>query len=250
MEQIRKETYGPDIGQNSWLTADEYDHFISLLNLNSGSSVLEVSSGSGGPARYLAAKVNCQVTGIDLDESGIVEAKNSAAKANQNHQLTFKTADANSTLPFGDNSFDAITCIDSMNHFTNRQSVFKEWHRVLKPAHMAIFTDPVVITGAVTNDELATRSSIGIFLFVPPGVNEEMIKNAGFNLIKKEDVTENEAKVSGNWQKSRERHKEALIKIEGEERFLGLQKFFSSVHKLTSEKRLSRIVYLVEKPNI
>jgi hypothetical protein len=39
-----------------------------------------------------------------------------------------------------------------------------------------------------------------------------------------------------------------LLQIEGEERFEGLQKFFAAVHLLTSERRLSRIVYLVEKP--
>jgi len=39
-----------------------------------------------------------------------------------------------------------------------------------------------------------------------------------------------------------------LIKIEGEERFEGLQQFFATVQSLTSERRLSRIVYLVEKP--
>jgi len=38
-----------------------------------------------------------------------------------------------------------------------------------------------------------------------------------------------------------------LIKIEGEEHFEGLQPFFLTVHHLTSEGRLSRIVYLVEK---
>ena len=42
-------------------------------------------------------------------------------------------------------------------------------------------------------------------------------------------------------------HKDALLEIEGEERFAGLQKFFAAVHSLTSERRLSRIVYLVEK---
>jgi hypothetical protein len=36
-------------------------------------------------------------------------------------------------------------------------------------------------------------------------------------------------------------------RIEGEERFQGLQRFFDMVHRLTSERRLSRIMYLVEK---
>jgi len=134
-----------------------------------------------------------------------------------------------------------------MNHFPDRLKVFQEWRRVLRPGRRAVFTDPVVITGPVTNDELALRSSIGLFLFVPPGVNEQLIEASGFHLLKHEDVSANAALVSGRWHESRQRHKEALVKIEGEERFAGLQEFFAAVHRLTTERRLSRIVYLVEK---
>jgi SAM-dependent methyltransferase len=169
-------------------------------------------------------------------------------KSNQTHRISFKVADANALLPFDDNTFDALVCIDSMNHFPNRLGVFKEWFRVLRPGQRAVFTDPVVISGPVTNDELALRSSIGLFLFVPPGVNEHLIEQAGFHLAQQEDVTENAALVSGRWHESRQRYKDALLKIEGEERYEGLQQFFAAVHRLTSERRLSRIVYLVEKP--
>jgi len=99
----------------------------------------------------------------------------------------------------------------------------------------------------VTNDELALRSSIGLFLFVPLGVNEQLVEASGFRLLKNEDVSANAALVSGRWHESRQRHKDDLIKIEGEERFAGLQQFFAAVQRLTSERRLSRIVYLVEK---
>ena len=61
-------------------------------------------------------------------------------------------------------------------------------------------------------------------------------------------MSENAALISGRWHEARERHRDPLIRIEGEERFEGLQRFFAAVQKLTSEKRLSRIVYLVEKP--
>lgn len=241
---IREETFGKDIGQNSWLTADEYDRFIAWLRLEPGQHVLEVASGSGGPARYLAQQTGCYVTGIDANESGVETATRALSETDR---VTFKVADANGTLPFDDNTFDGAMCIDAMNHLPNRLNVFGEWRRVLRPGRRAVFTDPVVITGPVTNHELALRSLVGLFLFVPPGVNEELIANAGFELVQREDVSENAALVSRRWHDARERHKDALLKIEGEERFDGLQKFFAAVHSLTSERRLSRIVYLVEK---
>ena len=246
LDAIRKETFVDDIGQNSWMTVDEYDRFIGLLNLGSEDHVLEVASGSGGPALYLAKKCGCRVTGIDANENGITTAINTAATSKA--RVDFKLADANARLPYDANSFDGLLCIDSMNHFPDRPNVFHEWCRVLRPGRRAVFTDPVVITGAVTNDELAMRSLIGLFLFVPPGVNERLIEDAGLRLVQVDDVTENAAVISRRWNEARQRYKEPLIEIEGEERFEGLQQFFAAVHRLTSERRLSRIMYLVEKP--
>lgn len=247
LDAIRKETFGVDIGQNSWVTVDEYERFLSWLDLAAGHHVLEVASGSGGPALYLARTTGCRVTGIDSNESGVATASRMAAEFGEAQNVRFRAADASSRLPFEEGSFDALLCIDSMNHFPDRLAVLREWHRVLRAGRRAIFTDPVVITGPVTNDELALRSSIGLFLFVPPGVNERLIEQAGFRLIRQEDVTGNAALIAGRWHQARQAHKEDLLRIEGEERFEGLQRFFEAVHSLTSERRLSRIAYLAEK---
>src|SRR5512132_370770 len=74
LDDIRKETFGEDIGQNSWTTAAEYARFISWLGLASDHHVLEVASGSGGPALHLARETGCRVTGIDRNESGVATA--------------------------------------------------------------------------------------------------------------------------------------------------------------------------------
>ena len=90
--------------------------------------------------------------------------------------------------------------------------------------------------------------SIGTFVFVPQGVNEHLFELAGLRLLQQQDVTNNAALVSGRWLQARERRANELIQTEGRERFEGLQEFFSTVHCLASERRLSRIAYLVEKP--
>lgn len=242
---IRRETYGEDIGQNSWITTDEYDTFYSWLDLSAGDHVLEVASGSGGPALYLAKKFKCRITGLDINEEGLKTANQAAREANIT-DAKFQYADVNQRMPFDDATFDAVMCTDSMNHFRDRLGYLKEWRRVLKTGRRVLFTDPVVITGPVSNEELAARSNIGFFLFVPLDVTKQYIQEAGFNLLRCEDATANIELTSRRWHAARERHREDLIKIEGEERFDGLQKFFSTVHKLTSERCLSRYVFLAE----
>jgi cyclopropane fatty-acyl-phospholipid synthase-like methyltransferase len=246
LTEIRRETYGEDIGQNSWITTDEYDTFYNWLNLSAGEHILEIASGSGGPALYLAGKFKCWITGLDINEEGIKTANQQALDMGIT-TARFQLADVDQRLPFEDEIFDAVMCMDSINHFRDRPAYLKEWYRVLKSGKRALFTDPVVITGPVSNEELAARSSIGFFLFVPLEVTTSLIKEAGFNLIRCEDVTSNIKLTSGRWHTSRKKHREDLIRIEGEERFEGLQKFFSTVHKLTSERRLSRFVFVAEK---
>ena len=244
--EVRRETYGEDIGQSSWITTEEYDTFYSWLNLSPGDHVLEVASGSGGPALYLAKKFKCRITGLDINEEGIKTANHQALDARIT-DAKFQFADVDQRLAFDDETFDAVMCVDSMNHFRNRLGGFQEWHRLLKSGKRALFTDPVVITGPVSNEELAARSSIGFFLFVPLEVTKKLISEAGFKLIRCEDVTGNIELTSGRWYAARQKHRDELLKIEGEERFSGLQTFLSTVHKLTSERRLSRFVFLVER---
>ena len=246
MAEIRSEIYGEDIGQNSWITAEEYDEFYGWLRLSPHAHVLEVASGSGGPSLYLARKFGCRITGIDINENGIEQA-NKAAQAADVSGATYMLADVSQRLPFEDDTFDAVMCMDSMNHFPDRLGVLREWRRVLKSGGRIVFTDPVVITGPVTNEELAARSSIGFFIFMPLDWTERLIAESGLRLIQRTDVTANIELTSGRRYAARAQRREALIKIEGEELFEGMQKFASTVHALTSERRLSRFVFLAVK---
>ncbi|HEV7606227.1 MAG TPA: class I SAM-dependent methyltransferase [Steroidobacteraceae bacterium] len=247
LASVRAATYGEDIGQNSWVTVDEYDRFLEWLRLTRDSHALEVASGSGGPALYLAGRSGCRVTGVDVNPRGVATATQAAGRHEAGRRAMFKVADANDPLPFADGKFDALLCIDSMNHFPKRRETLRDWCRVLKPGGRAVFTDPVVITGPVTNEELAQRSSIGLFVFTPRTLNEELIADAGLRLLARHDVTENAAVVSRRWREAREQFRDELLQMEGGERYEGVQKFLAAVHRLTHERRLSRIVYLVEK---
>ncbi len=245
---VRHEAYGEDLGQSSWLTAREWLEFADQLGIGPDAHVLEVGSGSGGPAVYLAAARECRVTGVDINEHGVRNARALAEGRGLSQRVRFEVVDAGQPLPFPDGCFDAVVSNDAMCHIANRAAALREWHRVLRPGGRALFTDAMVLTGIVSHEELATRSSIGFYLFVPPGVNEALLREAGFAVVGVQDVTANAAEIASRWHDARVRHREPLLAREGEANFDGLQRFLRCVHTLSAERRLSRQAYLAEKP--
>jgi SAM-dependent methyltransferase len=245
---VRRETYGEDLGQSSWLTAREWLGFADQLRIVPESEVLEVGSGSGGPAVYLAQQRGCRVTGVDINEHGVRNARGLAAARGLADRVRFEPVDAGEPLPFPDECFDAVVSNDAMCHIGNRLPVLREWCRVVRPLGRVLFTDPMVLTGIVSNEECAVRTSIGSYVLIPPGANETMLRQAGFAVLAVDDVTANAALVAARWREARAHHREALVAREGDANFEGLQRFLQCVHTLSSEKRLSRYAYLAEKP--
>jgi cyclopropane fatty-acyl-phospholipid synthase-like methyltransferase len=245
---VRREAYGEDLGQSSWLTATEWLGFADLLGIGRESEVLEVGSGSGGPAVYLAVKRGCRVTGVDINEHGIRNARTLAQSRGVADRARFEAVDARGKLPFPAGRFDAIVSNDAMCHIAGRPDVLRDWYRMLKPGGRILFTDALVVTGPVTHEEVAARSSIGYYLFVPPGANEAMLREAGFEILAVQDVTANAEAIASRWHDARAHHREALVAREGQPNFDGLQRFLSCVHALSAERRLSRFAYLAERP--
>jgi cyclopropane fatty-acyl-phospholipid synthase-like methyltransferase len=247
VEEVRKETYGEDFGQSSWVTAEEYRRFFKLMHLRPGEHVLDVGCGAGMPALFLARETGSRVTGVDISEPGIRAGNTLARESGMQETVKFLLADVCEPLAFGEGEFDAIVCMDVLCHLRDREQIFKDWHRVLRVGGRALVTDPVVVTGLATKEDLATRSSTGHFEFCPPGVNERLLGDAGFELEPTIEATEAEAAVSQRWHDAREKRKADLTRMEGEETFAGLQRFLATVHRLCDERRLSRHVYLARK---
>jgi cyclopropane fatty-acyl-phospholipid synthase-like methyltransferase len=245
--QIRREAFGEDIGQNSWLTSDEQDRFLEWLDLSSGKALLDVACGAGGPALRIAAATGCSVVGIDVHEQAVTTARSLAAQRGLAEGAEFRSIDATRPLPFSDASFDAITCIDAINHFSDRPRVVAEWSRVLKVGGRLLFTDPITLTGPLTNAEVAVRSSAGVYLFVPHGYDESVIAQCGLRLLVCEDVTANMAKVAQARRTARASKSAVLRAIEGDQAYDGQQEFLAVAARIAREGRLSRFVYVSER---
>ena len=245
--EIRREAFGTDIGQNSWLTLDELDRFMSFLDLTASSRVLDVGCGSGGPALHVSRTTGCEVVGVDVRGDALAIANRMAAEAGLGQRVSFRQADAGKPLPFEDATFDAVFCIDSVNHLPDRPGIFAEWARLLTSGGRLLFTDPTTVTGVLDSDEIAIRSSTDYYLFVPPGEDERLLAEAGLKVVQVEDVTENMATVARGRHDARERHEHAVRQAEGDEAFAREQRFFEVTARLAHERRLSRPVYVAQK---
>jgi SAM-dependent methyltransferase len=245
--QVRVETYGEDFGQTSWVTTEESKAIPQLLHLRPDAFVLEVGCGSGGYALHLAETAGCRLVGLDINAPGVRNANQLALARGLASQARFEQCDASKDLPFDDNTFDAVFSNDVLCHLRGRAAVLVEMFRVLKPGGRMLFSDALVVGGMVSHEEIATRSSIGFYVYSPPGENERLIERAGFRSVSATDTTGNAARIAKQWHDAREKRKEELIAAEGSTNFEGLQRFLSCVHALTSERRLLRYLYSATK---
>jgi ubiquinone/menaquinone biosynthesis C-methylase UbiE len=245
-EEVRREAFGEDIGQNSWLTATELDGFLRWLALASGKSLLDVGCGAGGPALRIAALTGCRVTGIDAHARAIATANEMAAERGLGAVAEFQTVDASQQLPFPDDSFDAITCIDAINHFSDRPHVLAEWRRVLKARGRILFTDPIVMTGPLTSAEISIRTSAGFYLLVPEGYDEQCLRECGLRLVATENVTRNMAEIAEKRRAARKKREKGLRQIEGDPAYEAQQEYLSLASRIAKEGRLSRFLFVAE----
>jgi ubiquinone/menaquinone biosynthesis C-methylase UbiE len=102
------------------------------LNPSKEDWVLDVGSGLGGPARCLAATHGCHVTGIDLTEPFVEVATMLAEKCGLAGLLEFRSGNALS-LPFPDASFDHAWTIHVAMNIPDKEGLYREVSRVLKP---------------------------------------------------------------------------------------------------------------------
>lgn len=98
---------------------------------------LDAACGSGYGASFLADRLRC-VDGVDIDPSAIDFARSAYRQSN----LTYHCVDLQKALPFANETFDAITSFETLEHVLDQTKMTSEFHRVLKPGGILVISTP------------------------------------------------------------------------------------------------------------
>jgi ubiquinone/menaquinone biosynthesis C-methylase UbiE len=167
------------------------DDLAKLAGITADMSVLDVGSGVGGPARFLAATYGCRVIGIDLSEPFVDAARYLTMRTGQTTKVTFETGDA-LNLPFENRSFDAIFLQHVAMNIADRPGLYREIRRVLKSGGRFATFDVVSNDGEAGEPHYLVpwaRTPATSFL-ITAAATRAAIEPAGFHKAAWQDDTE------------------------------------------------------------
>jgi sarcosine/dimethylglycine N-methyltransferase len=159
-----------------------------LAGITADMSVLDVGSGVGGPARFLAATYGCRVTGVDLSEPFVDAARYLTERTGQSGQVSFETASA-LDLPFDEGHFDVVLLQHVAMNIPDRARLYREIRRVLKlSGRFAIFD--VVLNGGEPHYPVPWARTPATSFLLTAAATREAIEPAGFRTLEWHDDTE------------------------------------------------------------
>lgn len=111
-----------------------------MARISATDHVLDVGSGIGGPARYIAHHKGVRVTGIDLTTEFCEVARHLTQALGLADRVAFEQGDA-LAMPFDDATFDGAYSMNVSMNIEDKAAFYAEIHRVLRPGAWLILSE-------------------------------------------------------------------------------------------------------------
>lgn len=171
-----------------------HEHYLAAqTGIKSDMTVLDLGAGIGGPLREIARFTGSKCIGINIVDYQIERGNELNKYYNIDHLCSFQKGDFHS-LPFPDESVDAVYSIEAICHTTNKEKVYSEVFRVLKKGGRFGFYDWVMTNKFDENNKqhIKIKEGIEIGNALPDIMHEKVVRpqleSVGFKVLLEEDV--------------------------------------------------------------
>jgi SAM-dependent methyltransferase len=160
-----------------------------LLALDGHERVLDVGCGIGGPSRYLAKSFGCRVSGLDLTPEFCRVATMLAQRTGLADKVDYRVGNA-LAMPFADASFDVLWSQNVAMNIAERDRLYAEIHRVLRPGGRYAFSDVVAGgDGAAPHFPVPWAREPSISFLLTAQATRQKLERAGFRVLAFENQT-------------------------------------------------------------
>ena len=177
-----------------------YDHFhgrgleatedmADRLPISATDHILDVGSGIGGPARYMARRFGCRVSGIDLTGEFCDVARHLTALLGLADRVTFEQGDA-LAMPFADAAFDAAYSMNVSMNIADKRALYREIHRVLRPGAWLSLSEVVRGPGGEPDYPTPWARTAATSFLATEAETRENLAASGFAIESLRDMTE------------------------------------------------------------
>ena len=158
-----------------------------LARITASDRVLDLGSGLGGPARYLASTYGCKTVGIDLSPDYVEAATYLTERSGLSKLVTMSPGNA-LQVPAEDASFDVVWMQHVAMNIGKRVELYREAYRLLKQGGRFAFFDAVARDGEPHFPVPWARSAETSFLFTAEQTREALM-SVGFSVLEWHDHT-------------------------------------------------------------
>ncbi len=171
--------------------------FAEALGLGDGLEAVDLGCGVGGPMVHLAKATGARIIGVNHNPFQIQRGTRYLRRAGLEDRCRFVLADF-MNLPFEDGSIDAIYSIEAIPHAPDKEALFQELFRVLRPGGRFVSSDWCVTErfdpGNAAHRSLLRHLEMGNGL---PGISscgqvEAALARSGFEILEFSDLAREE----------------------------------------------------------
>ena len=150
--------------------------------------VLDIGCGTGGPAIVLASKLGARMVCIDVEAPVLERARALAAQAGVQDRIEFKLVEPG-PLPFANNTFDVVFSKDSLIHIPDKERLYQDILRILKPGGAFAASDWLSGENAAEDEVMQTFLKLAHLNFAMATAAEtaDFMRNVGFDRVATKD---------------------------------------------------------------